>query len=188
MALKRVRLYQDIDGCLNACYNARAWRQPEDDVNAGYSRGYVAPQYDDYGRLWEGQKWFKYKMEYNSRLIEALNSLDVEFVWTTTWREDARAVGTLMGLTPRSERVLHPLDGFTSFPSIKWKWAAILQEQELDPSPFIAVDDEWGDVSPFMRDSMERMGGLLINPDPNLGMTPADVARMRAYIDSSTTS
>lgn len=179
----KVRLYQDIDCCLNASHNARAWRDKENPEDlGGYAHGYAAPRFDDYGQLNEGGNYFKYKMEWNERLIEAYNELDVELVWATTWREDARTVGELMKITHTPQRVLHPLSGKTTFPSIEWKWAAILQEQELDPSPFIAVDDEWDGVTTFMREALESRGGLLISPDPNLGMTPADIKKMQEYI------
>jgi len=181
--MSKVRLYEDIDGCLNASFNARAWRDkdnPEDD--GGYLRGHAEPQHNDRGED-TGFPLGRYRMEWNSRLIEALNTLDVEFVWATTWRRDAFAVGKLMGLIHHPQRVLHPIEGFTSFPSIEWKWAAIVQEQEFNPSPFIAVDDEWDGVSTFKREALERMGGLLISPDPNFGITPADIEKMRAYVD-----
>ena len=185
MAPNRVRLYQDIDCCLNASHNARPWRDKENPEDlGGYERGFAAVRHDDRGVFVGAQYAMRYKMEWNSRLIAALNELDVDWVWATTWREDARGVGSLMGLTPRNERVLHPISGQTTFPSIEWKWAAILQEQELDPSPFIAVDDEWDDVTVFMREALESLGGLLISPDPNLGITPADVQKMRKYIET----
>lgn len=181
-----VRLYQDIDCCLNASHNARAWRREGDDVNAGYCRGFASPRHDDNGTYVSDEDGYRkrpsFRMEWNERLIEALNELPVELVWTTTWREDARQVGTLMGVTLEPQRVLHPISGITEFPSIDWKWAAIIQEQELDPSPFIAVDDEWDGVTRHKRDAIKALGGLLISPDPNLGMSPADIEKMKAYI------
>jgi hypothetical protein len=185
--MAQVRLYEDIDGCLNAEYNARAWRNAEDvgSVGAGYQRAWVTPRHDDYGeRLSEFHTAPKYRLEWNERLIAALNELPVEFVWTTTWREDARAVGKAMKLLHDPQRVLHPLRGFTTFPSIEWKIESILHEQEHDPSPFIAVDDEW-DWSPNYRESLEGMGGLVICPDANLGLTPKHIEQMREYINQN---
>lgn len=178
------RLYEDIDGCLNAEYNARVWRDKDNPEDlGGYQRGWVTPEYDDYGaRQSEYYTSPKYRMEYNDRLIEALNALDVEFVWTTTWREDARQAGTLMGLLHDPQRVLHPLTGQTSFPSIEWKFDAIMYEQDHNPSPFIAVDDEWDSDHGYYRESLESIGGLVICPDFDFGITPKHVAQMRKYL------
>ncbi len=181
----KVRLYEDIDCCLNASYNARAWRDKDNPEDlGGYCRGRAYLYHDDDGhRISEFHTPHDYRMEWNERLIAELNTLDVELVWATTWRADAPAVGELMGLTHEDQRVLHPLHGRTTFPSIFWKFDAILAEQDRDPGPFIAVDDEW-DSDPAMRATLELKGGLVVCPDPNLGITPADVKRMREYVDA----
>jgi hypothetical protein len=179
-----VRLYEDIDGCLNAEYNARAWRTPEDEGahQVGYKRTWVSPEYDDYG-VRKGTNMIKYRMEWNERLVTALNELPVEFVWTTTWREDARTVGKAMGLMHNPQRVLHPLNGFTTFPSIDWKYEAIRVEQAENPCPFIWVDDEiWNLPIPALEFMEKELGGLLIAPDPNLGLTPKHISMMKAYL------
>jgi len=178
-----VRLYEDIDGCLNAGFNARAWRKDDDQVHAGYQRTWVAPEYDDHGNHL-GSGIVKYRMEWNDRLVAALNELPVEFVWTTTWREDARLVGTAMGLIHHPQRVLHPMSGLTTFPSLDWKYEAIRLEQDSDPSPFIWVDDEIFDLPPLAFDFMQNtLGGLLISPEPNLGLTPLHIEMMKSYIE-----
>ena len=120
-------------------------------------------------------------MEWNERLIDALNSLDVEFVWATTWREDAHQVGERMGLTHRG-RVLHPLTGVTTFPSLKWKWAAIVDEQTFDPSPFVWIEDEIPEMTAYERGVIDGLGGLLVAPDYNFGVTPQDIERIREYV------
>lgn len=177
----KARIYEDIDGCLNAPWNARVWKREGDLEQAGYQHAWVHPEHDEFGGH-VGAGFSKYRMEWNDRLIDALNELDVEFVWTTTWREDARAVGTAMNLLHDPQRVLHPLNGRTTFPSILWKLDAILTEQEKDPSPFIAVDDEWDDRYGFRREALESIGGLVICPDSNFGITPAHVDLMKKYL------
>lgn len=182
------RLYEDIDGCLNASWNARAWRTEEDDPadpNVGYQRGWAHPVHaDDGSRLSEYHTPPKYRMEFNERLIAALNTLDVEFVWATTWRQDAVAVGTLMGLLHDPQRVLHPMDGLTSFPSIAWKYEAIIDEQTGRPSPFIWVDDEINSLPRPAREVIHQLGGLMISPDFNFGITPEHIDQMRKYIQT----
>ena len=177
----KARIYEDIDGCLNASFNARAWRRDGDTDQAGYQRAWVYPEFDDFG-VHQGRGFSKFRMEWNDRLIDALNELDVEFVWTTTWREDALAVGAVMNLIHEPQRVLYPLNGKTTFPSIYWKLDAILDEQERDPSPFVAVDDEWDDRHGLRREALESIGGLVICPDSNFGITPAHVDLMKKYL------
>lgn len=192
MAEKLIRIYEDIDGCLNADWNAVKWRQEGDEDNAGLLSEYVLPEFDDFGKKKETEapagrgnyrSFQGFKMVWNSRLIDALNSLEnVEWVWTTTWREDALKVGTAMKLLHDPQRVLHPLNGKTEFPSIHWKYEAIVAEQEKDPSPFIAVDDEWDQIHPMIKRSLEDAGGLVISPSFNFGITPEHIEQMREYI------
>lgn len=180
--MAKVRVYEDIDGCLNASYNAREWRKEGDVDQVGYQRAWVHPEFDDRGER-VGPGGVKFQMEWNDRLIDALNSLDVEFVWATTWRADALKVGQVMKLIHHPQRILHPLDGMTTFPSIHWKYDAIIAEQEASPSPFIAVDDEWGHVHPNIWKSLTDLGGLVISPEFNFGITPGHIDQMRMYID-----
>ncbi|QIG57917.1 metallophosphoesterase [Microbacterium phage PauloDiaboli] len=190
--MAKVRIYEDIDGCLNADWNAVKWRQEGDEEHAGRLSEYVMPEFDDFGQKkeenvpagWGNYRTFKgFKMIWNSRLIDALNSLEnVEWVWTTTWREDALKVGTAMKLLHEPQRVLHPLDGKTEFPSIHWKYEAIVAEQEKDPSPFIAVDDEWSQVHREVSANLRNLGGLVISPSFNFGLEPSHIEQMREYI------
>lgn len=175
------RLYLDIDGVLNASYNARKWRQEDDGDQPGYQHAWVYPEHDDFGEH-RGKTERKFRMEWNSRLIEALNSLDVDLYWLTTWRTDALAVGEAMGIDIPGAQVLHPLSGETTFPSINWKYNAIINDQENNPAPFIAVDDEWK-FTPFgVAVSLTLLGGLVLSPDHNFGIEPTHIDEMREYI------
>ncbi|URP22248.1 hypothetical protein SEA_BIG4_215 [Microbacterium phage Big4] len=187
-----IRIYEDIDGCLNADWNVQKWRQEDDDETGGVRSEFVRPDFDDFGKLivrepiapgWERPGSRGFKMVWNQHLIDALNSLEnIEFVWTTTWREDALKVGKAMQLIHEPQRILHPLNGKTEFPSIHWKYEAIIAEQEKDPSPFIAVDDEWSQIHPMIKRSLEDAGGLVISPNFMFGITPEHIEEMREYI------
>lgn len=177
-----VRLYQDIDGCLNAFLGNRRWNEPDEVGDCGLMSGTAYAFYLHDGTRDLDGKAAKFSMRWNSRLIDALNTLDVEFVWTTTWRQDAVGVGTLMGLAHENVRVLHPLDGKTEFPSIRWKYEAVVAEQQANPSPFIWVDDELFDLPRTARETIHQLGGLIISPSSTYGMTPDDVEKMRKYI------
>lgn len=176
-----VRLYQDIDGCLNVYASGQPWAESKDeDGLRGELSGTAFSFFDHSGDRTTGLVT-KFAMKWNSRLIDALNELDVELVWTTTWRADAPGVGKLVGLSHRN-RVLHPKNGKTTFPSIHWKYEALVAEQQESPSPFIWVDDEIIDLPRAAIETIHQLGGLYICPDPMFGMTPLHLERMREYI------
>lgn len=186
---KFVRVYQDIDCVLNASYNATAWRKPEDTDDAGYRKGFAHLTHDDdgyplYQSGWGEFSGHKYKMEWNERLITALNELSYEVVWLTTWRNDAPAVGRLMRLKPKRSRVLHPRSGTTTFPSIEWKYDALVAEQQENPAPFIWAEDELAYLTQQEKEVIHQLGGLMVSPDPNIGITPDHIEQMKAYIAS----
>lgn len=181
----KTRLYLDIDGVLNASWNARKWRQDGDGDQPGYNRAWVYPEHDNFG-VHQGKTGTKFRMEWNSRLIDALNNLDVELNWLTTWRADALTVGETMGLVLENAKVIHPLSGETTFPSIYWKYDAIVHDQAKSESPFIAVDDEWQHIDRMATDFLGSMGGLVVSPDPNFGIEPKHIHEMREYIAKRT--
>lgn len=179
-----VRLYQDVDGCLNAMLSGHVWGEVGETGDCGALKGVAEAYYGEDGQLDPNGRPARFNMWWNSRLIDALNEMDVEFVWTTTWREDARNVAKLMKLTHQNSRVLHPLDGKTRFPSIGWKFDALVAEQMRDPSPFIWVDDEIQALPRAAREMIHQLGGLMICPDSGYGMTPKHVKMMSEYFDN----
>lgn len=159
MTRKRVRLYLDVDGVINA------------QMPFGWGR-----LQNGHGKDSEG---YEFRIRWAPRMIEELTKLDVDLVWTTTWRSAAEtAIAPLTGLTLPS-RVLHPLSGVTTFPSIHWKLEALIADQRESPSPFIWVDDEIG-----MRDMFvaEALNGLAISANPVIGISVANVEAMQRYI------
>ena len=161
MIRRRVRLYLDVDGAVNA------------EMPSGW------------GKLLNGQAAAErhlWAIRWAPAMITELNKLDVDLVWTTTWRSYGESsIAPLVGLTLPS-RVLHPLSGITTFPSIDWKMEAIIADQRDSPSPFIWVDDEIG-----MRDMYvaEALGGLAISTNPVLGIKPMNVVAMQEYIEAA---
>lgn len=180
---KLTRIYQDIDGCWNAELNAKPWKREGDTDQRGYQRAMVVPVHNDKGEKTGSSGW-GYRMEWNERMVEEYNKLEAELVYATTWRADGPKVAKAMGVKLPKSRILHPRSGLTTFPSIEWKFDAIIAEQEQDPSPFIAIDDEWDDVSPFRREALEKLGGLVIAPFPTYGLEPKHLEAMREYIEA----
>lgn len=152
------RLYLDVDGVLNAWQAFRVWGDVE--------RGRATSFNGTWDIIWA------------PNMVTELNKLDVELVWATTWRDDSIYIAKLLGLTLPS-RVIHPLNGVTSFPSILWKWEAIKAEQEADPSPFIWCDDElqaWHDI--------ESNNKLILSINSYTGITPDDIEQMKSFVAS----
>lgn len=149
-------LYLDIDGVLNAYDGWLEWG----DENPG--RGIATNR----AGTWQ--------IHWSPTMVDELNKLNVELVWTTTWRHEAPIIAELLGITLPS-RIIHPLNGVTSFPSILWKQEAVLADQVQDPSRFIWADDE---LLSYMRID----DGLNIHVNAQTGISRADMERMKNFI------
>lgn len=159
--MTKAKLYLDVDGVINAQHADRVW----DDISFGIAR----PQ-DNH----------TYRIVWSPSLIRAIQDLDVEIVWLTTWRDEAPTI--IGGMTGLAEDAAHldPLDGLTRFPSIGWKTSALIEDQKANPSPFIWVDDEIGEMQ---LEVAEGLGGLPLQIDGRVGITPQNIDQIRAYID-----
>lgn len=179
-----VRLYLDVDGVLNAYYAHKKWNEEAGETGRAFSK------YDFCGfrTVDDNAEAPSFDMHWSKGLIRALNGLDVELVWLTTWRQDAfDSVGPLMGLE-HVGRVLHPLSRVTTFPSITWKLDSLLADLEDNPSPFIWADDEIFDLRGqalyALKTLEEDIPHILVSPDSNFGITPADIERMQNFVRS----
>ena len=172
-----VRLYLDIDGVLNAS-------QPHIKWGGERAEGLAVSSYDFDGEPHILSTEPQFVMRWSPGLIDALNGLDIEIVWLTTWRMDAAfSVGPLMGLKS-AVRVLHPLNGRTTFPSINWKYEAVREDQAKSPSPFIWADDELYDLPGEVLSSVRTENSVLVAPNPLFGITPEHVEQMQKLISS----
>jgi len=168
MTDKKTRLLLDVDGCLN------------------FFGGRTALDKDNFELPWPTREEAVvrgYTIVWSPDMLAALDALDLEIVWLTTWRESAvNDLAPVLGWGA-DFRVLHPLPEdewmYQTVASIKWKLPALLADQEADPSPFIWVDDEVG-----MKEAVEatRIGGRAIAPNPYLGITESNIATMVDYI------
>lgn len=171
--MTKTRMYLDVDGCINAFGYADA---PESPWGAGSSG--VASTGGDVG--WS--LGTAYKIHWYQAMIEELRNLDIELVWLTTWRNAAPiSIGTLINWGQQA-RVLHPIDGVSRFPSIYWKYEALLQDQKEDPSDFIWIDDELNHL-PLLDDNSDTFDrGLLITPKPEDGISQRSVKLMKQFM------
>lgn len=151
----KTRLYLDVDGVLNAWSSELAWP----DASEGRAD--------------------RFTIKWSPSMVTALNKLDVELVWLTTWRGEAQSIiEPLLGIDFGS-RVLHPLSGETTFPSIWWKFEAVKIEQEENPGKFIWFDDEL-EVQHIRW--AERTNGLAVPIDHGLGITPVQIELAKAFL------
>ena len=149
-AAQRTRLYLDVDGVINA-------QMPM-----------------DWGKLCNGHAG-GYSIRWAPRMVAELADLNVELVWTTTWRDEAvTELAPLIGWGEHG-RVLHPAGGELIWPSIDWKFEAVLADQAASPSSFIWLDDE-------LEAEHKRHGGLVLTVPAALGITPRIMDMMRDWI------
>jgi hypothetical protein len=164
MTTDEVRLYQDVDGVINA-QMPYGWGKTQEGKATAEGRAY--------------------RIRWAPAMITELDALPVTRVWTTTWRDDAEhpetGIARLVGLPPGS-RVLHPIGGELYWPSILWKYDAIVAEQAESPSRFVWLDDE---VNEFIQERAANMGGYAPVINPLLGITPKIIESIKKYIDGA---
>lgn len=184
------RLYLDVDNVLNANKAARKWRTEGDAPDSGYGWGFAVSWDAIPSGGWTSYGPYKARMTWSVKLIQALKALEkdqnLEIVWCTNWTTDAPAsIGPLMGLG-RSHRVLEPLNGVVTVPSIDWKIEAVREDQLASPSPYIWIDDEVWDLgtekilSTLPGEPLDRY--LLIGPDGPWGITPQHMNEVYSFL------
>lgn len=160
-----IPLYLDIDGTLNAMNGKKldeAWKN----VSTARMRKFHARGY---------------KIQYHPRLPMLINRLGVKIIWHTTWGNHAQPeIGDVMHL----HGVGYTRPGeFRMGSSIFWKAAALLEDIK-DGRPFIWADDEIYLAYQLAPEGyMDQFSnGLILCPDPLVGLTPEDVQKMEDYI------
>lgn len=176
--MSKARLYLDVDGCINL-FGFSTW--PSGEVKTGVA----TLVHDGFGQVIEAGEWtqvFKpsYTIAWAPELIDELNSLDVELVWLTTWCQNAvDLIAPMVGLT-LSSRVLLPLSGQVTFPSILWKSEALSQDLYGFSGKHIWIDDE---PTPDDWAASSALSGVhRVQPDPNFGIRPHEVEAMKQYL------
>lgn len=180
--IEMARLYLDVDGVINANFNANAWSQD------GRRVGQALVTFDDEGKLLPPHEQRKYQIMWSADMIARLSRLiehGLEVIWLTTWRSDADwSIAPLVGL-PGGLRVLHPLDGLTTFPSIHWKYDAIQKDTEGYHENIFWADDEIQYLVGYkgLDYRPRQLGGIMpLWIDPNLGITPSHLDAIEAAL------
>lgn len=173
--MTRARLYLDVDGCINL-FGASPW--PSGEIHSGIA----TLVHDGFGQVIDEDGWARgsnpsYAINWAPEMIAELNALDVDLVWLTTWCHNATdLIAPMVGLTLES-RVLEPITGRVSFPSIFWKVVALAADLKDFDGKHIWIEDE-----PTPEDYQYE--GLRIKPDPNFGVSPAGIAVIKNYLAS----
>ncbi|MGL4999432.1 MAG: hypothetical protein ACRC5T_10730 [Cetobacterium sp.] len=156
------RLYLDVDGVINAWYAHLRW--PEDSIEnqiAQVGRG-------------------NYKIIWSRDMIAELSSLNLDLHWATTWQGAANETLAPMIEFGADSPVIRPPRGEeVSFPSIFWKFESIQADQEVNPGPFVWIDDE---ITITHMHWAKENGGLAIAPVADYGITPDILATIKEYL------
>jgi hypothetical protein len=171
--MAKARLYLDVDGRINL-FGMSTWP-------GGLREGSVTLQHDGFGQVIESGGWAvsrnpTYVINWAPGMIDELNKLDVELVWLTTWCDNApELIAPLVGLTLPS-RVVKPLSGRVTFPSIEWKISALEADLYGFDGKSIWVEDEF---THFYHSGL----GLRVQPDPNFGVRQWEMEAIKAYLE-----
>lgn len=115
----------------------------------------------------------------SERLGARLGALDAELRWLTTWGADANLIAAAMGLPDLPVAGLPPMDATAGGP---WKFEVVQAQVDLERRPFAWIDDE---AIPLEAEAWAASIGvpcLLIEPDPDRGLTPAGLDAVEAFV------
>lgn len=138
----------------------------------------------------------KYRIDFDDAVIDALDALvssgRIGLGWLTTWGPNVRALveqafdgrlsgGFVLAKQPPRYRGAIPAT---------WKHAALAAHLAQHPRPYAWCDDDaivMAGLTPAADDATAFPGspGLLIAPDPAVGLAVADVARIAAHLNPS---
>jgi hypothetical protein len=177
--------FLDVDGVLNACpWDTRADEEPPAPAWPDMAAGSAAAN---------PQHGFKYTITYSPTLMASIRELHesgaVEVRWLTTWANGANGeLRELLGL-PEFELVApHPKRSKMTQMAKRGVWwkrpLALSAMAELGPDARIIWTDDDLRLAPNLVSSLAKVGVLAIAPDTRLGITPLELDRIKAYIES----
>lgn len=167
-------IFLDIDGVLNA-FGAKA---RGDDI------------LDEF-KIWGDEKLYdieKFTLNMSKKRAEAILSLDADIVWCTTWQQNARFVGDILGIEadflPLDQRYIEfTLDEPGRFIMVKWKRAAVEKYLRNNPRPFIWMEDDPSVSGTDNHTPFDHLHpGFIVNPHPAFGLTPEHIEDIRNWM------
>lgn len=182
-ASKKPVLYLDWDGVVNFFGSRNQYRK-----RSGFHylrRGSAMPIAEF--SPWGGNGFAPrgpFSLNWSAELLRKLAELPVDIVALTTWRHSFTELIKATQWELESFRVLDWVDG----PKGKehaGKIPALIQDQIMNPRPFIWADDE---AIAFYNDDhrkmLEGIPQLLLAPDEKVGLTMADYEAMLKFLAS----
>lgn len=158
----KTKLYLDVDGVINAWEAHKVW--DEATIRKGVA----------------GAEGFAYDIIWSQQMVDELFSLDLDLIWTTTWRQHARlAISPLIGYGEEAPYLTNSMAVSPYEPSITWKVEEVIAHQKNNPSKFVWIDDE---IDYVHKNAVKSLGGLLITPTPDIGITPSHIELIKNYI------
>ncbi|WP_082467773.1 HAD domain-containing protein [Leifsonia sp. Leaf264] len=175
--MPRTRLYLDFDDVINADYPETVWgrRATAVVVRTGFRAG-------AYRIVWAPQLI--------DELAQVIADYNLEPVWLSTWNYDDQILSAvdlfddrLTGLRIPEYTGLRKREGFVG--AGYWKASVIAADLDTSPTPFIWAEDTeirlHGDA---VRTKAAGIPHLFVEPNPYVGLTPADMAGIRRFLDS----
>lgn len=121
-----------------------------------------------------------YKIIWSQEMIQELKSLNLDLIWTTTWRQHAaRSIAPLIGYGHDAPYLTNSEQVSPYEPSITWKVQEVINHQQENPSKLVWIDDE---IDLPQMNAVKNLGGLLIPTDPNWGITPKHINQIKEYL------
>jgi len=125
-------------------------------------------------------------LNWSPTLIKELNSLPVDIVWLTTWRDYAvEILEPIIGL--KSSRVLQWEHKFSDY-NQSFKFIALKEDQAENPRPFIWLEDYATHSyynNKFHKPAIKAFPPhLVIMPDDEKGLTPTHIQEIKDFLVS----
>lgn len=168
-------LFLDVDGVLNSSLDCCPWPDVETSI------------------VKHPDVYFALRIVHSKALGAALNNLDIEIRWLTTWGVQAnKLISPLYGLPTNLKVEASPedfihlnedLNLYLSTVDVDWKFEAIKRFAEREAKPFIWIDDEAiAGKEEALASIAEDIKYMEIQPVDEVGLMQTDIDRIAKFI------
>lgn len=117
---------------------------------------------------------------YAPEVTTRLGKTGLQLVWLSTWEEEASYLSANID-DLREGRILRLARPMSKASSITRKMLALIEDQEMDPAPFVWVDDA---ISARERNIVLRtltVPLLILQPDTKIGLTENELTHIEDF-------